>query len=472
MRLSNGAKGLVFIGLAVTACEQILDLPNREGPPGIASCTDTGDCECVAGRGNCNDDWSDGCEVDLASSAEHCGACGRTCGGGTCIDQECDCPADFATCGSEPDCTTHLLTDTAHCGDCLTACSADSVCQGGACACDLASDPGATALSDPGGDQDLVFAMRVLDFGDGDPDSEAHIGYDLDDDCTECSCASPLSNACKAPAWQTQPIQDGPGGIDNAASQLFGYAAVVDPTNSSETISNDADDGVWTLLIRVQDYDGQANDGAVSVAMYVSLGFAKDPCNGAETVPAWDGTDRWSVSVATLKGQGQGGSACGERGDFDLDMPGFPAEGAYVQDGLLVANWVSDIELVLDSLTIRLAQSVLTAQLDGERLTGGVFAGRWTLSESFRTIASLSVGGKAMCTDHTAYPLLKNTLCGRADLFDGIPTPTATCDSISFAFAFEAQAAQFGTVLSIPQQPPTCPPETNPENDDCSDLAP
>jgi hypothetical protein len=36
---------------------------------------------CNAGWGNCNDDWSDGCEANLNSDAFHCGSCGTSCAG-------------------------------------------------------------------------------------------------------------------------------------------------------------------------------------------------------------------------------------------------------------------------------------------------------------------------------------------------------------------------------------------------------
>jgi hypothetical protein len=52
---------------------------------GTPSCTD-GACSiaCSAGFADCNDSAIDGCEIDLATSPDHCGACGKGCLGGEC----------------------------------------------------------------------------------------------------------------------------------------------------------------------------------------------------------------------------------------------------------------------------------------------------------------------------------------------------------------------------------------------------
>ncbi len=59
---------------------------------GTAACA-MGRCTvtaCMTGRGNCDGDGSNGCEVDLTGSATHCGACGTACpGGGRCLDGRC-----------------------------------------------------------------------------------------------------------------------------------------------------------------------------------------------------------------------------------------------------------------------------------------------------------------------------------------------------------------------------------------------
>lgn len=70
------------------------------GPKGVASCS-SGNCvlSCDNGWGDCNGNVLDGCETDLASATDHCGACDRdcrTCGGTTCSQSKCDA-ASYAT---------------------------------------------------------------------------------------------------------------------------------------------------------------------------------------------------------------------------------------------------------------------------------------------------------------------------------------------------------------------------------------
>ncbi len=82
--------------------------------PGVARAVCTlGACDigtCIDGRGNCDGDPANGCEVDLSSDLAHCGECGRPCApanavavcmGGACAFERCmdgfgDCDGDPA----------------------------------------------------------------------------------------------------------------------------------------------------------------------------------------------------------------------------------------------------------------------------------------------------------------------------------------------------------------------------------------
>ena len=76
--------------------------------------------------------------LDLTSDAQNCGACGQSCGTGTCSSGACSCPngsSDHCPADPWPWCRD-LTTDRAHCGDCATSCGlANETCSGGTCGC-------------------------------------------------------------------------------------------------------------------------------------------------------------------------------------------------------------------------------------------------------------------------------------------------------------------------------------------------
>jgi len=123
--------------------------PAPEG--GAATCVG-GMCgvACSPGRGDCDRNPGNGCEVNLGSSTEHCGACGQTCAPrnarGACVNGACtieDCSSGFADCDGNPanGCEVDTRADPANCGNCGRACAfahagatcTNSMCRIGAC---------------------------------------------------------------------------------------------------------------------------------------------------------------------------------------------------------------------------------------------------------------------------------------------------------------------------------------------------
>jgi hypothetical protein len=88
---------------------------------------------CNPGFANCNGSMADGCEANLQADVNNCGACGMTCGnrpnttGSTCTMGSClitGCLAGFSNCNSNPTdgCETNLQSDVNNCGACGSAC--------------------------------------------------------------------------------------------------------------------------------------------------------------------------------------------------------------------------------------------------------------------------------------------------------------------------------------------------------------
>jgi Cys-rich repeat protein len=134
-------------------------LPNST--PGCA----TGACgiaSCDAGFADCDRNVANGCEVDTRSSAEHCGACGRACAfanaSGACASGACRlvrCNPGFADCDGNPlnGCEVNLATDIDHCGACRNVCptpmGGGAACRAGMCTVGACARPLADCNGSP-----------------------------------------------------------------------------------------------------------------------------------------------------------------------------------------------------------------------------------------------------------------------------------------------------------------------------------
>ena len=139
---------------------------------GTPSCV-AGKCgvsKCDDGFGNCDGDAKNGCEASFTNDKNNCGACGKVCvaanGTGKCVGGECavdtcdkgfgDCDGDYTT-----GCETATDTDAQNCGACKNACTfknAAGVCKAGVCGlgdcekgfadCDLSAANGCEVSTD------------------------------------------------------------------------------------------------------------------------------------------------------------------------------------------------------------------------------------------------------------------------------------------------------------------------------------
>ena len=105
---------------------------------------------CEPGFSDCDGEVADGCEVNLATDAAHCGACGTPCelaqATATCEAGACkvgQCADGYADCDGDAlnGCEVDLRSDPQHCGSCSQACmpSADVnqlACAAGSCMVD------------------------------------------------------------------------------------------------------------------------------------------------------------------------------------------------------------------------------------------------------------------------------------------------------------------------------------------------
>ncbi|MFO0624493.1 MAG: Dickkopf N-terminal cysteine-rich domain-containing protein [Polyangiales bacterium] len=97
---------------------------------------------CASGRADCDGDVTNGCEVDLLTSLAHCGACRSACVAGANAAAACEarrcvrtCRAGFGDCDADPanGCERDLQADPDHCGACGRRCGGGEVCAAGMC---------------------------------------------------------------------------------------------------------------------------------------------------------------------------------------------------------------------------------------------------------------------------------------------------------------------------------------------------
>jgi hypothetical protein len=113
-------------------------------PQGTPACNN-GVCAvaaCDTGRGDCDGNASNGCEVDVTGTVAHCGGCGRACNlanaTASCAMGRCAvmaCAEGFRDCDGDPanGCEVNTRADNGNCGACGTVCAAGQVCAMGAC---------------------------------------------------------------------------------------------------------------------------------------------------------------------------------------------------------------------------------------------------------------------------------------------------------------------------------------------------
>ncbi len=148
----------------------------------VAACS-SGTCsfECSGAFADCNDEASDGCEVNTSSDKLHCGACDYPCAFShalaSCQSSQCvigACDNGFADCDVNPatGCEVDVLTHAQHCGGCNTQCAAvpnaTATCSAGKCAFECKAGWGnCDANASNGCEKTIAITYRAAVLADG-----------------------------------------------------------------------------------------------------------------------------------------------------------------------------------------------------------------------------------------------------------------------------------------------------------------
>jgi len=336
----------------------------------------------------------------------------------------------------------------------------DAGVGGAAPACGHATVPAPPTTDSPGNDIDFTVAVRTIDLGEDNVTTPTPPpGLDIDG---LCSCQGEGASCTYPKKATAEDYCDYDLGLDNAAARVFyrlRTGAGVEKFGSAY-FNEAAEQGRWSLLLRVRDYNGEANDTQVTVAIYE----AGDLLMSQPTGPTWDGSDAWPVSSASLM-------------NGDLNTPVDVDVNAYVTDHVLVASVPAMTIRFQGSLGFFIVKSQATTisatiqEAGGAfRLVQGVAAGRWRTQDVLFAMDELSSNGatQPFCNDGGFfYEAFKSILCQSADTLSALGSPKEPCDAISFGMAFTADPASLGAIYNPPPSMTMCPPGQRPSEDAC-----
>lgn len=258
----------------------------------------------------------------------------------------------------------------------------------------------------------ILLALDSIDFGDSfDPP-----GVNLDLRCTYAEDAgSCVPLAGKVPTGQI----DGDGGVDNSSVNVLANKAF--PLTVAGRVVDAVKNHIWTLLFRLDDYSGAADDP--SVTLRVVTGASVDVDGGPDA-------GSWAVDGLLA----------------DAGMQSAPQSTvAWVAGGVLRAEF-GDLQFVarsngLGTFLMRLRSAYVIGSLDVAKKTlKGTIAGRWSAADATLEISRLKVGPTCVSS------IITDSLCRTQDIKTNPKDDNKgfECDALSVAFRFTAADNAFG----------------------------
>lgn len=303
--------------------------------------------------------------------------------------------------------------------------------------------PDGESLKEP-----LVFAVNSVRGGMDAKVPQDWLSLGLDLDCLNTGETGEPASCKAAPSAGGKKVQDGLQGRDNSFGNNFGglMRDMVGALNRNvEEKHNEAlRDGVRSVLLVIEDFNGEPDDPKVTLTMLLSVGTVDE--TKAHVAPSWNGQDVWSVDsncVAQFSGE-----------------PKFKDSEAYVSGHVLVAHMPNGVSFSFHAensdLVVGLNHSTLQMRLsdDLKHLTDGVISGVWPRVSAAEALSGYA-NGLGICPGNFAWPLLEQAIANSVDIrLDGIPSPESECQGISLGAAFTAERALRGPVVDPPEPVP------------------
>lgn len=298
---------------------------------GSTSCSE-GVCtpSCVPGMsGDCDADAQNGCETNLASDAQACGSCGTVCtnanGTTSCVSGECQpvCASGFGDCDGDAinGCETNLATHPNHCGACGRACDPSfQVCVAGEC--QVSTCPQGTGDCDANANDcetdltsslsDCGFCGNACTVANGTPSCTSSSCEIASCDAGFADCDGELATGCEI-ALATSTASCGSCGVacTNEHGSTTCSGGTCAPTCSSGWGSCDADptNGCETSLNTLNHCGGCGNvcpdalQGATAVCNAGICGYRCDPLDGVYALRI-NAQTSWPATTYVRSGSG------------------------------------------------------------------------------------------------------------------------------------------------------------------------
>ena len=306
-------------------------------------------------------------------------------------------------------------------------------------------------VPDDGGGLSFFAVVSSLNFS-GDA---GDFGFDLDDHCT---CHPHDGGMCvRSGKVDASPPCDGDGGVDNAFNRLLD--SVLFGSRLDATMQRNIEDGSYSLIFRIESYNGGRDDKKVTFSVFRSIGPARDGGVSGQTVkPRFDDKNQeWTV----------------DREGIATEQPLTATQrvvDAYVLDGILIARFSGDMTIDRD-LDVLVTSAVVTAKIEqdlaGDHFLANVLVGgRWEAQTAIKAVGSLE--------DDNRVPLCRMPVGGQK-LWEG--ARDLICDHVDVAKNSNEDGTADCTALSLAVRMQTRPlvkdprPETNkPPLDKCVDA--
>jgi hypothetical protein len=291
-------------------------------------------------------------------------------------------------------------------------------------------------------DREIVVAVRRFDLGLAA--QSPVLGFDLDGVCTCGGDGGTIGESCAT----TDRHCDDEQGRDNVTQLLFRHLRDLD-VDIEGSLNANVEQGISTIVLHVQHYNGLENDPDVLVSVFGSSGIRQALGDGGRsfTAPTFKGDDKWSVNTSQLAPP------------FDRYVSS-QARGGYVAGRTLVAHASASIP-IREGVSVDLNDAVVVAKLDasGTTVTEGTIAGRWPIESALHVCGEFPIpgGDHEICDDPLFDKLVRPNICAAADLAATPGAPqSARCDALSIAIAFTTVPSLLGPLISDPLSPAHC----------------